>query len=69
MTYENGTSQRYLLECKRYNFIRNNLFENIENPTTISLDVLLYGDESLIFHENVKIFLEVESFIKDRFKL
>ena len=50
------TGQHYLLECRHCNIIRNNLFKNIENLTTISLDVLLYGDASLTSHENVRIF-------------
>ena len=65
------TSHHYLLECGYYTIVRNQLFATIENFTTVSLDVLLYGDESLSFHENVTVFLEVQSFIKDskRFKL
>ena len=64
------TSQHYLLECKHHNIIKNNLFENTENLTTITLDVLLYGEESLTFHKNVRIFLEGQSFIRNskRFK-
>ena len=65
------TSHHYLLECGYYTIVRNKLFATIENFTTVSLDVLLYGDESLSFQENVTAFLEVQSFIKDskRFKL
>ena len=45
------TSQHYPLECRHYNIIRNNLFENIENLIPITLDVLLFENESLTFHE------------------
>ena len=47
------------------------LFASIENLTTISLDVLLYGDGHLTFHFNVTIFVGVQSSNKDsrRFKL
>ena len=65
------SSHHYLLEYGYYTIVRNKLFATIENFTTVSLDVLLYGDEILSFQENVTVFLEVQSFIKDskRFKL
>ena len=65
------TSHHYRLESRYYTIIRNKLFATTENFTTVSLDVLLYGDERLPFFEFATVFLEVQFFIKDskKFKL
>ena len=60
------SSQQYFLECVLYQQIRHRLMNRIIRLTrTVTLAVLLYGDNNLTLHDNISIFDEVHAFIRD----
>ena len=59
-------AEHYLLHCHLYHQPRNVMFLNsIPQLCRVSADVLLFGDCSLSYDTNSKIFLSVQKFIKD----
>lgn len=57
--------EHYLLNCQLYSQPRNEMLLCLSVICHVSLDVLLFGDSSLSFDTNRKIFLAVQKFIKD----
>ena len=60
-----GSAQHYFFHCSRYTDIRRNLINNLSQICTISVDPLMYGDNSLSLPSNNTIFRYVQAFIKD----
>ena len=60
------SSQQYFLECVLYQQIRHRLVNRIIRLTrTVTLAVLLYGDNNLTLQNNISIFDKVHTFMRD----
>ena len=53
----------FLLVCDQYTDLRRELLTTVSKKCNPTLDVLLYGDISLLLEENKAIFLAVHDFI------
>ena len=60
------TADHFLLECLLYNGQRQELFQVISLICPISVDVLLFGNSTLSYENNVKIFEAVHNYIKKK---
>ena len=58
------TADHFLLECPLYHGQRRELFQVISLICPISVDVLLFGNSTVIYENNVKIFEAVHNYIK-----
>ena len=58
-------AEHYLLHCHLYRQPGNVMLNSISQLCHVSVDVLLFGDCSLSYDTNSKIFLSVQKFIKD----
>ena len=60
------TADHFLLECPLYHGQRQELFQVISLICPISVDVLLFGNSTVIYENNVKIFEAVHNYIKKK---
>ena len=58
------TADHFLLECPLYHGQRQELFQVISLICPISVDVLLFGNSTVIYENNVKIFEAVHNYFK-----
>ena len=58
------TTEHYFVNCPLYSNIRHDLINTVTSVTQFSIDVLLYGDNTRSFNENVEIFDAVHQYIK-----
>ena len=57
-------TERLFSKISNYNEPRNHLNFNINEMSSVSLLIILYGDESLSLHYNERIFAAVRSYIR-----
>lgn len=58
-------SEHYFFYCHYYRNQRNELLQSLTQICQVSVDVLLYGDNSLSIDTNTRIFQIVQKYIKD----
>ena len=54
----------FLFICNRYDIHKDDMFHSLSDIPNLNLRRLLYGDETLPFQTNARIFLEVQKFIE-----
>ena len=57
-------AQHFLLNCRLYREQRIELYDAVSQYCNITLDVLLYGDESLSYETNISVFEAVHKYIQ-----
>ena len=57
-------AQHFLLNCRLYREQRIELYDTVSQYCNITLDVLLYGDESLSYETNISVFEAVHKYIQ-----
>ena len=55
----------YLMECSRYDVLRNDLFLSVVQYSNFNIRNLLYGSSNVSFIDNCKTFEAVQRFIID----
>ena len=53
----------FLISCKKYTDLRNELMYTINYPVTIDVKLLLKGSDTLSVDQNIDIFIKVHNFI------
>jgi len=59
------TTKHFLLQCQRYSDKRHELIDKVSPITCLTVDILLYGDNSKDLRSNTAIFEAVQKYIKD----
>ena len=59
------TTKHFLLECPRFTQARTVMINTLSPFCIPSLNILLFGDDKLDFHQNKLIFLTVQHFISE----
>ncbi|MCG7883757.1 MAG: reverse transcriptase family protein [Candidatus Thiodiazotropha endolucinida] len=59
------TTKHFLLECPRFIQARTDMLDTLSTLCIPTLNVLLYGDDKLDFHQNKLIFLTVQHYISE----
>jgi hypothetical protein len=57
------SASHFLISCKKYNDLRNELMYTINYPVTIDVKLLLKGSDTLSVDQNIDIFIQVQNFI------
>ena len=57
------STSHFLISCKKYTVLRNELMHTINYPVTIDLNLLLKGSDTLSVDQNIDIFIKVQNFI------
>ena len=57
-------AEHFLLNCRLYREQRIELYDTVSQYCNITLDVLLYGDESLFYETNISVFEAVHKYIQ-----
>jgi hypothetical protein len=57
------SASHFLIACKKYNDLRNELMYTINYPVTIDVKLLLKGSDTLSVDQNIDIFIQVQNFI------
>ena len=57
-------AQHFLLNCRLYREQRFELYQTVSRFCYITVDILLYGDESLCHETNIIVFEAVRKFIQ-----
>jgi hypothetical protein len=57
------STSHFLISCKKYTDLRNELMYTINYPVTIDLNLLLKGSDTLSVDQNIDIFIKVQNFI------
>jgi hypothetical protein len=57
------STSHFLLSCKKYTDLRNELMYTINNPVIIDLKLLLKGSDTLSVDQNIDIFIKVQNSI------
>ena len=57
------STSHFLISCKTYTDLRNELMYTINYPVTIDVKLLLKGSDTLSADQNIDIFIKVQNFI------
>jgi hypothetical protein len=57
------STSHFLISCKTYTDLRNELMYTINYPVTIDVKLLLKGSDTLSVDQNIDIFIKVQNFI------
>jgi hypothetical protein len=57
------STSHFLISCKKYTDLRNELMYTINYPVTIDVKLLLKGSDTLIVYQNIDIFIKIQNFI------
>ena len=57
------STSHFLISCKIYTDLRNELMYTINYPVTIDVKLLLKGSDTLSVDQNIDIFIKVQIFI------
>jgi hypothetical protein len=57
------STSHFLISCKQYTDLRNELMYTINYPVTIDVKLLLKGSDTLSVDQNIDIFIKVQNFI------
>ena len=57
------STSHFLISCKQYTDLRNELMHTINYPVTIDVKLLLKGSDTLSVYQNIDIVFKVQNFI------
>jgi hypothetical protein len=60
---QDESTSHFLISCKKYTDLRNELMYTINYPVTIDIKLLLKGLDTLSVDQNIDIFIKVQNFI------